>query len=148
MWQQGQCSCFHPDAGSCLEKPVPSGRLIEAFISTGPPCCVASCCPCRPPRGEQHHYQNTPGYLGTGHFWALFLLACSRVWLCKSSRSEATKSSWESEPLLPVCNPLPCLPRWSEGCLGTAYGIPTGIQWDSLNVDTAMSTPELSRHPF
>lgn len=124
----------------------PSGRLTGGFISTGPPCHGASCCPCRAPGGEQHSYQNTPV---EEESWALSTLffACSHVWLCKSSRSEATKSSWGSEPLLPVCSPLPCLLGWCQrAALAQHVILQQGLI--PLDVDMATPTPELSRHPF
>lgn len=55
----------------------PSGTLIGSFISTGPPCHVASCCPCRAPRGEQHSYQNTPGAEESWALGTVFLLAAT-----------------------------------------------------------------------
>lgn len=145
MWQQGQfssSSCFHPDAGSCLEKPVSLGRLIEAFISTGPPCCVASC---RAPRGEQHSFQNTPGSFGTWHFWALVFFAA----MCGCA------SHWGVRPLNPhgglslFCLFAALCPAY-QGGQRAALAQPVVLQQGliPLNVDTAMSTPELSRHPF
>lgn len=82
---QGCCSGDHVAARAvflfssrCWEllgEACPSGRVIEAFISTDPPCCVASCCPCRTPRGEQHSYQNTPGAEESWALGTVFFLA-------------------------------------------------------------------------
>lgn len=143
--QQGLHSCFHPDAGSCLVGEArPSGRLVGGFISTRPPCC-GFLLPLQSSQRGTTQLPNHPrrrGELGFGH---CFLLAAT--WLCKSSRSEATKSLWGYRLLLPVCTPLPCLPRW---CQRAALAQPVVLRWGLilLNVDTATPTPELSRHPY
>lgn len=118
--QQGLHSCFHPDAGSCLVGEArPSGRLVGGFISTRPPCCVASCCPCRAPRGEQLSYQITPG---EEESWALGTVFCLQPHGCASH---------------PGVRPLN--PRGGIGCfclfaaLCPAYqGGVRGLPWHSL----------------
>lgn len=75
----------------------PSSRLIGTFVSTCPLCCVAPCCLCRAPRGKKQRYQNTAG-AEESWVWVLFF-SCNHAWLCKSARSEATKSFGSLDPL-------------------------------------------------
>lgn len=125
MQQQGQCSCFHPDSGSCLEKPVHQGGKLGASSALA---LLAMWCLAAP--AELLEGSNTvtkiPQDRGKLDFGYCFWLAATCGCLSHSGvRPLNPQGVWApSGCLQPSALPTRGV---SEGCLGTACGPPTGI---------------------
>lgn len=104
---------------SCLEKPVHQGGKLGASSALALLAMWLLAAPAELPEGN-NTVTKIPQEQRRAGLWALFL-ACSHMWLCKSSWSEAIKSSRGLSPF------------WLFAALCSAYqGGVRGLPWHSM----------------